>query len=97
MVKLKSSPDERGDQCADRTNVPILRVSTQQKSFHSSPLIAGQSWAVLELFQDGRVRVHDVGRTQGAAHVSQHRHSVWSQTRSGYSLKKKGVNLNILS
>lgn len=88
LVKLKSSPDERGGKCADRTNVPILRVSTQQKSFHSSHLSTGEIWAVLELFQDGWVRVHNVGCIQGAAHVSQHCHGISSQTRCGYTLKE---------
>lgn len=92
MVKVKSSPEERGGKCADRTNVPILCVSTQQKSFHSSHLSTGEIWAVLELFQDERVRVHDVGWIQGAAHVSQHCHVISSQIRSGYTLKKSSLS-----
>lgn len=95
MVKLESSPDERGGRCADGTNVPILRLSTQQKSFHSSHLNTGEVWAVLELFQDGWVRVHDVGCIQGAAHVSQHCHGILSQTRTGYTLKESNQSQNL--
>lgn len=91
---LKFSPDERGGKCADRTDVPILRVPTQQKSFHSSRLSTGEIWAVLELFQDGRVRVHDVGCIQGTAHVPQHCHVISIQLRSAYTLKESNRSQN---
>lgn len=74
--------------CIAAVDLPILCVPAQQHGLNSSCLSTGEVWAVLESFQDVRVRVLDVGAVQSAAHVSQHQDIILSQTGVRYTLRK---------
>lgn len=70
------------EDCIAAVDVPVWCFPAQQQRLNSNTLIIIEVRAVLEFFQDGRVRVLNVGPIQSTAHVSQNRYIILSQTRA---------------